>query len=230
MSEPDSSTEAPAIPPAHRRARWQFGLRSLVLLTAAVAVWLTYALERRRIADLSTRIASLRALAHDLVVDDPGKIAVVKREELWYDENRWDIHLPAGCRYRLCLATRGIADQGFPTPAASAPISPGRHIVAVDQVRDGDGWRITAACDGKSVLTIAEPKEWDPGTGASISSDYQVSQQIDPGESVVLFRRRFKGPRNPQGSSTLPQGPTSGVMLWIEPYVPTAAGPAPAGR
>ena len=226
MTPPDP---APATP-APRWGRWQVGLRTFVLLTAAVAVWLTYALERRRIADLTTRIASLRPLARELVVDDPGKIAVVKREEFWFDENRWDVHLPAGRRYRLCLATRGIAEGGFPVPSASAPLAPGRHVVAVDQVKDGDGWRVAADCDGTRLVSVTEPKGWDPGTGSEGGGNYPVSEQFAPERPVILFHRRFMGPRDAQGQAATPAGPTAGVMLWIEPDAGAAASPARAAR
>ena len=229
MTLPHPSLATPAPPPAPRRGRWQVGLRTVLLLTAAVAVWLTYAIERRRIADLTTRIASLSPLARELVVDDTGKIAVVKREELWYDENRWDVHLPAGRRYRLCLATRGIAEGVFPSPVASAPLAPGRHVLAVDQFRDGDGWRVDAECDGTRLVSMTEPKGWDPGSGASGGGSYQVSEQLAPERPVILFHRRFMGPRDDRGRSTVPEGPTAGVMLWIEPDA-RAAGPAAAAR
>jgi hypothetical protein len=197
-------------------------------LTAAVAAWLNYALERRRVADLSARIASLRPLARELVVDDPGKIAVVKREELWYDENRWDVHLPAGHRYRLRLATRGIADGEFPPAAASAPLAPGRHVVAVDQVQDGEGWRVDVECDGTRLVSVPEPKGWDPGTGSTGGGLYPASEQFAAERPVILFHRRFMGPSDAQGRSVMPEGPTAGVMLWIEPDA--GARPAPAAR
>lgn len=230
MTWPEPSPATPAPAPAPRRGRWQIGLRTVVLLTAAVAVWLTYSLERRRIADLTNRIAALSPLARELVVDDPGKIAVVKREERWYDENRWDVHLPAGRRYQLHLATREIAEGGFPPSAASAPLPSGRHVVTVDQVRDGGNWRVEAGCDGTRLLSVKEPKEWDPGSGSTGGGHYPVSQQFVPERPVILFQRRFMGPRDKQGRAATPQGPTAGVMLWIEPEAGEAARPNPTAQ
>jgi hypothetical protein len=188
----------------------------VLLLTAAVAVWLTYALERSRSADLTARIASLSPLARELIVDDPNQIAVVKQEELWYDQNRWDIHLPAGRRYRLVLATRGIASEGFPPPVDSAPLPPGRHVVSVDQVRAEGGWRVDVECDARRLMSVKEPEEWDPSTGSSGGGNHSTSRQFAPEAPVTLFHRRFMGPRDTQGRATTPTGPTAGVMLWIE--------------
>jgi hypothetical protein len=231
MTPPGPPPATPAFLPAPRRGRWQVGLRTVLLLTAAVAVWLTYALERRRSADLTTRIAVLSPLARELVVDDPGRIAVVQREPLWYDENRWDVHLPASRRYRLCLATRGIAMGLYPPVAASAPLTAGRHVIALDQVQDSDGWRVDGECDGTRLVSVREPKGWNPGsrpTGGDYY-DYPASVQLPPLPGVILFHRRSMEPRDDQGRPAVPDGPTDGVMLWIEPDADGAA-PAPAAR
>lgn len=199
------------------RRRWQVGLRTLILLTAAVAVWTSYTLERRRIADLTTRIDTLRTLARELVVDDPSMIAVVKREENWYDENRWEVYLPAGRRYRLCMATRAIPNNALPAPATSAPLEPGRHVLALDKIKDGEGWRVDAACDEKGVASVREAKDWDAGTGSSGGGLHSSSSQSPADKPVRLFHRRFMGPRDANGQSSTPEGPTEGIALWIEP-------------
>ena len=106
-----------------RPSRWQFGLRTVFLLMAAIAVWMTYFINRRENALLEQRIKAMVPLAHELVIDDPGRVAVVKLDEKWYDENRWEIYLPPGA-YRLCLATRGINDSGLAQVMKTAPIAP----------------------------------------------------------------------------------------------------------
>ncbi len=110
-SEPGDSQPATKGP---RRQRWQVGLRTLILLVAAIAVWTTYFLNRHQNAALEARIKTMLPLAHELIADDPKKVAVVKLEENWFDENRWDIFLPDG-EYRLCLAMRGIESDGLAT-------------------------------------------------------------------------------------------------------------------
>lgn len=123
--------DSPDTPPARAgRSHWQLGLRGMILFTAVCAVWMTVLLNRRHNALLEARIATMRPLARELVVEDPAKVAVVKLDELWDDDHRWDLYLPPG-RYRLCLATRQIVDQGLAPVVASQPIGPGRHLIGL---------------------------------------------------------------------------------------------------
>jgi hypothetical protein len=196
------------------RARWQLGLWTLFLLITAIAVWMTYFINRRQIAVLEARIRALVPLAHELVVDDPAKIAIVKLEEYWFDENRWDIYLPQG-RYRLCLATHDIDNNGLAPVVKSAAIEAGRHRLALEQQRQKDGWRVVVAWDGTGLLAVEESKDWDPGLGSSGGGQYPVSEQLAADEPAVLFRRRFTREAS-NGLMTTPSGPTEGILLWIE--------------
>lgn len=198
------------------RKRWQISLRTVFLLVAAVAVWITYFINRRENTALEARIASALPLAHELIVDDPSKFAVVKLEEYWYDENRWDLYLPPGS-YRLCLATHKI-ENGAPAPLEkSTPIQAGRHRVDIEVEKDRDLSRITVSCDGIKVLTAEEPKEWDPGFGSEGGGHFSLSEQLPTDQPMILFRRRFMQPiPGASGSSAVPDGPAEGLLLWIE--------------
>jgi hypothetical protein len=213
------------IPAARRRdrRRWQVGLRTLFLLMAVFAVWMAYFINRRQNAQLEARINAMIPLAHELIVDDARQIAVVKLEAHWFDENRWDLYLPAG-RYRLCLATREIGEMGLAPAVKGAPLAAGRHRLALEQHKDKDVWRLAVTCDGPPVLSVEEPKEWNDDRGSSSESQFDVSEQSPADKPVVLFRRRFMR-SDAKGGATSPTGPCEGILLWIEPE------PAPdAGR
>jgi hypothetical protein len=181
---------------------------------AAIAAWMAYFVNRRHNADLEARVNALVPLAHELVIEDPQKIAVVKLEEYWYDENRWEIHLPVG-RYRLCVSTRGIDDTGLAPAVKSTPIEAGRHLLALEQRRVNDAWRVTVLGNGRELLAVEEPKTWDPGSGSEGGGQYAVSEPLPPDQPAVLFRRRFMRP-NGKGGATTPLGPTEGILMWIE--------------
>lgn len=221
MTMPIRSHSAEPEPDATaRRRRWfrvQLSLRTLVLLVAAFAVWTSYGLDRGRIARLNDRIARSRPLVRELVIDDDQKIAVVRIEPLWMDENRWDVYLPEGTSYRLCLATQDIDQNGLAPEFVSEPLSPGRHSLSLEQIGDGRNipWNITAILDGGPRLTIEEPAVWNPNHGSSGGGQFDQSSQLPEDEPVVLFRRRFMQSNAPNW--TVSNGPTEGILLWIEP-------------
>jgi len=191
-------------------------LRTLLLLTAAIAVWIAHAKNRHDNDKFTTQIAAMRPLAHELVIADPEQIAVVKQDERWYDQNDWKIYLPEGS-YVLNLASREITEDKLVTPAKSVPITAGQHHLAVDQKRNADGSsQVTVAVDGEVLMTIDEPAGWDPGHGSSGGGHFSTSTQLPPKEPLILFRRRFTE-LTPTGTYSAPAGPSNGLLLWIVP-------------
>lgn len=211
MSE---SEPIPTNAPSRRRFR-QISLRTLLLLTAAVAVWVAHLKNRHDNQILAKQIEAMWPLAHELVIEDPSQIAVVKQDERWYDQNDWKVYLPEG-NYRLCVATREITENGSPPATKSTPLSAGTYHLAIKQKRDeSKDWRVSIAVDGEEVLGVQEPAAWDAGHGSSGGGQYSSCTQFPPDQPVVLFRRRFTVETAP-GSYSTPQGPTNGILLWIE--------------
>jgi hypothetical protein len=204
-------------PPARAvRARWQVGLRGMMLFTAAFAVWMTYLFNRHFNASHVARIATMRPLARELVVEDEAKAAVVKLEELWIDDNRWDVYLPPG-QYRLCLATRAIADKGLAPVVASRPVGPGRHTIGVAFRKEKSGWRVEASCDGARPVTAEEPLEWNPDKGFSTTGGFSESSTLPANEPIVLHRCSFMRVQPGGTRANTTSEPSEGILLWIEP-------------
>jgi hypothetical protein len=214
--DPQQSLEAESRHATGKRGilrRWQVGVRTLFLLMAAIAVWISCFINYQQIRALEQRIAVLMPLAHDLVVEDEARIAVVKLEEQWIDDNRWDLHLPKG-PFRLCLATQGIADDGLVPPAQSCPIKPGRHRLALQRQLDKGMWRIAVTCDGAAVLRAEEPEKW-AGSGSSSTGPSAVTEHFPADKPFVLLRLRFQH-WDASGAPEDPSAPSSGILLWIE--------------
>jgi hypothetical protein len=201
--------------PPTKRSTWQVGLRTLFLLITAVAVWTVYFANRGAIRHYEERIAAMRPLVRELTVADVTKFAVIKQEPYWYDENRWELHVPPG-NYRLCLATRDIDETGFPPVVQSTSLAPGRHVLALEQTKTEQGWRVAILDGDREILSHDEPQAWYPAVGSSGGGQFDSLAQQSASEPLVLFRRRFTQPQ-PGGRSTTPTGPADGVMLWIGP-------------
>ena len=197
------------------RGRWQVGLRTLFLLMAAIAVWLAYIVNRRHNAALEAHINAMAPLAHELIVGDPKKIAAVKLDDSWFNENRWDIYLPDGA-FRLCMATHGIDANGLAPVVTSSSMARGTHRLVLIEQRDQDPWRVTVLVDGLELFAVAEPKGARSGSGSTSAADFSQSKQVSPDTPVALIRRRLHQADGKGGSRGI-AGATDGVLLWIEP-------------
>ena len=202
---------APTVPLPGRK-HWQVGLR-IFLLTAAIAVWITFFINRRENAVLESRIAAMQPLARELVTDDANKIAVVKLDELWYD--RTDGCLPSGWDVPVMCGHPRDLQQGAGSGGEERTVAAGRHRLVLEQSLDGEVWRLSVTWDGTKLLEAVEPKGWDPGMGSSGGGEYAVSTQLPADQPAVLFRRRFTRP-DANGQVSTPVGPTDGILMWIE--------------
>jgi hypothetical protein len=200
--------------PRRRRFRLQWSLQTLLLLTAAVAVWVAYFRLRQQIPRLEQEIDSLEQMARELIVEDEEQIAVVMLPQMWYDESRWDIYLPEG-KYVMRLATRRIGEKGLAPAVRQTPIRGGRHRVELMRSDDGAGREITVLVDDRPVIEAEEGASWDPRGHSGGGSEFGKCVQRPADEPLVLFRRRFHR-RSKGGGSVAPKGPTKGLMLWIE--------------
>jgi hypothetical protein len=200
--------------PRNRRITLQWSLQTLLLLTAVVAVWTGYLHYRREIPQLEQEIEAMRWMTRELIVEDPHQAAVVKLDELWMDDHRWDVYLPEGT-YVIRLATRKIGKQ-YPSPVtAEAPIAAGRHRIELQRDKGEEGWKITVLVDDEPSIETAETPDWDPGHGSEGSGGFSISTQLPPDKPIDLHRLRFKQATKP-GQYKAPQEPTEGLLLWIE--------------
>jgi hypothetical protein len=218
---PDTPVPNPSDVPA--RKRWQFSIRVIFLVMAAIGVWMAVVVNRRAIPPLQRRVDSIRPLlARELQVKDESQIAIVDSEETWYDDNEWQVYLPSS-GYQLSLATQQIDHQNTPPAGKTAPLPTGRFRLALTQERHDGGWRVMVTKDGKELLKIDEPLTLEPDRLTIGGTHFTTSRQFKPSETVVLFRRPFSPSKRITRGPTIGRQslkPREGVMLWIEPIAP----------
>lgn len=201
-------SDPPSDSPKSRCERRRFGISTLILSIAAIAIWLAFIANHHRIAMLRSRIEVMAKISPGLAVIDPTQIAIVKLDEQWFaDNNEWDVYLPTK-GYRLRLATRSIEKTGIAPISKSASIAPGRHRISLEKRGDGTRVVISVGCDASRAIVIEESPGWAKSTHTtSFEHFYRRSEQRPRDRPVVLFRERFL-------KST--EGPTAGILLWIE--------------
>ena len=135
-------------------------------------------------------------MARELIVDDPGKIAVVGLDDLWMDENRWDVHLPPG-NTGSAWPPGPSPRRGSPRWPGPPPIVPGRHRLGMDLRRKGEGWLIRVTSDGSELLTVEEARTGPgPARRAGATLDQQAAPRRpspDPVPSPILAGRAPAG-------------------------------------
>lgn len=186
----------------------------MLLLTAVVAVWTSYWHSVQVIHKLESQIASMQRLAHKLLIHDRQQIAVVQLPQTWHDENRWKVYLPVG-EYRIGLATRQIDNLGLAPVRSETLIGEGTHEIELLQSDDEDGSVITVTVDGRPMIEATESQDWNPKRSSTGGGNFFSSAQLSPDDPIVLLRRRY-GRRSQTSQRPDPQGPTEGLLLWIE--------------
>lgn len=197
------------------RIRWQVGLRTTIYLVAAVAMGMSIVADRRRIAILAPRIASLKPEVRELEVIDPARTAVVEMEDLWMAGRRWEVYLPKGTKYRLCIATRGVDGPKIVASSQTIPLAEGRQVVGLKEEEIGKTWRLTATADSGR-MTMTETSDWKLDGASSGGGAAAVSSQSPPERPIILTYRTYQN-RSDSGTYVKPDGPSNGLILWVEP-------------
>lgn len=213
----DSPSTTPAKPSALR-----FSLYTLMSATAVFAVWMAYYLTVQETHRMELQLPSLRNLARELYVDDPTWYAAVRPHELSDDDFRWQVYLPPGGKYQLCLADKNFSrysnpKREKPAPSLVAPIESGEHDISLAFEKVEEEWQIQVSVDGQVVMEETQPADWNPGIGSVGGSDISNTRQFSTDVPMELFDRVFniRDDPNNQYSSSASKSET-GLRLWVE--------------
>ena len=201
------------------RRRLQFALSTFLLLIAALASWAAYWQTCRRTEALRQQLPGLRQISRQLRVSDPTQYAAVEKAPTWFDEHIWEVHLPAGSAYELCLSLENIESQLIPLSLETeaehvVPIDPGRHTIEFRDDASDKQWSFVVLVDDQTVIEQTRAASWNESRSSTGASSVSLSEQQAVDKPLELFRRRLHVPTGKYSSST-PKGPARGAQLWI---------------
>ncbi len=221
------------------RPRWQMSLATLLLLVTLVAVLAARGKTWQMRRSLQASIANMQAMTRELIIDDPKRIAAVRRIPTLSNELIFDVYIPppddAIRSHRLCMALENIVGgitvrDIFPTPDQVYEFEiPGqpqdvasihhsieiRHSAA--NTNDSNSLNtFEVLVDGEVVMTANRPQSWNVSSGWSGVETVRESRSFDASEQVELYRRRNSELTATGSQNVHPGKPANGILVWIE--------------
>jgi hypothetical protein len=234
----DAMASLPPIEPAEkdnsekaRRWRFQFSLGSLMLFVLFVAIVLTSVLMYRRMSLAEEELVKLRRIAGYYKVEDKHLLyaaAIETNDPLSWG---WRVYLPAGHKYTWHCYSGDIPPVGLlPKDSGTVEVGPARADAAEEIVylslrknlRDQWVLSLLRESDESKVSTYQEVTDelvdrlrnargafWE-----RLGNGRYESRELD---GSVMFLKHNIAEKQPSGGSTSPPDkPTRGIMLWLE--------------
>jgi len=195
--------------------RFQFGILTALLVMTAFATWTSWFLSKNDAERLARQLPALRNSARELDIVDVDQYAISRLLADWFGELKWRLFLPDSGSYRVCLATEDIDQSGYPEAEETYELMSGRHNCEFRIKKDSGQYVLEFLVDEKVVLTKIQPTDWNPDRGKSTSGAIGFSQQQPTDQPFQIHRSRFMEPVGEFGAAS-PQGPSNGVLIWIE--------------
>lgn len=202
---------------------FRFGLLELLLMTAAIAVWIPAWLAFRIIPCLEADVQIMRKATLDLVVEDPTQLTVRALPSVWRKMDIWKYYAPAESELELRLGTEGISARGLPVDYQAVSLPFGEHLIQLKRTRDGNGFHNFLYIDGEMLLEKHHPKSWLNSESSSTTTDLDNASQTFPLTAIVRLREERASPNHPIRNSGYRvvqlEGDQDhkGVVLWISP-------------
>lgn len=194
----------------------RFSLRTLLLVTAIIALSVTVAMQYRELGPLREEVARLRREVGELTVEDPTKLHAIRVETENELEWKWRIWIPEGASYRLRSHGGPIPKEGYPTDGGTTYLrKPGEYIIRYVIRRDPrDGrWNGSLHSPRGSVGKDHQPwVEWNSRVSMTAGVG-QSTQSYETGRLVEITRYRA----SQADSSEDIEDPAAGFMIWLEP-------------
>ncbi len=201
----------------------RFGLLELLLITAAIAVWLPALLAFRTIPGLVTDIQVMRKATMDLLVEDPTQLTIRALPSVWQKMEVWKYYAPPEAALELRMGTEGMSACALPLDYEAVSLPAGKHLIQLKSTRDETGFHKTVYIDGEILLEKHHPNSWLNYGSSSSTTDLEGTSQTFPLTEVVKLRDERALPNNPiaKGGYRVVQlegdQDHKGLALWISP-------------
>ncbi|MGY8769344.1 MAG: hypothetical protein ACKVH8_13080 [Pirellulales bacterium] len=216
MSDPFSTNEAAAPAKNSSPRLLQFSVLTIMLLTAAVGVWVAQIQTTEQTEQMRLEIPSLQKAARELIITDPNQYAAVQHPMIWNNDFRWRIYLPEDHQYQLAFATEEIDSNNLVEPFDTKVIEPGEYELELQYEKEkDDSFRITVLLDKEVIFEKLHPAGWNDNSGSSGSSNISDSVQRDVDAPLEIMRTRFHQ-RDEKGNTSSAKGPTNGILIWLD--------------
>lgn len=199
-----------------RRKGSRFSLRTLLLLTAIIALSVTVAMQYRELRPLRKEVARLRNEVGELNVEDPAKLHAIRVETDSELEWKWRIWIPENASYRLRADGGLVPAEGFPTGGGTMYLrEPGEHVIRYAIRRDPRDGRWNGSLHGPTGSVGKDHQLWvEWASTTSTSSGVGTStRSYDTDRRVEIIRHRVSQAK----SSADIEDPASGFIVWLEP-------------
>ena len=208
----DATSEPP-------QQRWvpQLTLSTLMIVMAVICMVTAWWQLRLRNQRLETQIAAMSLLAPSIQIENPSQYAAVRRTLEWYDESIWDVYLPPGNEYRVCLGTDKLRGEEKaaavpPEVVAEYEISSGQYEFELKSETTSEESNVQVFVDGKTIIDYSEAENWNVRGTSSGGANWTVATQQTTDKPFTLYLRRFHPPKG--GLST--EDAAKGIKVWIE--------------
>lgn len=221
QSRQDVGEASRSVLPNNMRRSVRFGLSELLLLTAAIAVWIPVFVARRRIPLLERDIQIMRRATTDLFVEDETQLTARVLPNILPHLSVWKCRSPLDAELELRMATEGINSLGLPAGYQSVVLPGGANTIHLQTTKDEHGFHELVYLNGAVVLEKHHPLEWVDTSTSSSRTDVGREAGTFPLDQVLkLVEKRYsqKHPylKNEMAAAAADQD-HKGVFLWISP-------------
>ncbi|MEO1614770.1 MAG: hypothetical protein AAFV88_02910 [Planctomycetota bacterium] len=195
----------------------RFQLRSLLLFTLAIAVWLPGFFFWKEKQSIESDLRILRQLSPDLAIIDEDKICIRVLPSVWSNITSWRYYLPEDTGMEIHLASEGINSLGAPREFQSMRLPAGIHRLDLKSTTKNGERNHVLYLDREVVISQNGGVEFDSYSTSSTSGVTNQSSAYPLDESLVLKTSRIIPMINGRSLQPPEECDAVGCRIWMSP-------------